>query len=103
MHLVQFLLPVFDNQGRRFGRESFERVRQELAERFGGVTAFVQSPAQGLWKDDEHGTTAHDDMVLFEVMVETLDRDWWRAYRATLEHAFAQQEIVVRVIRLERL
>lgn len=103
MHLVQLLLPVSDNEGRRFGREVFERVRHDLTERFGGVTAFVQSPALGLWKDDERGTTARDQMILFEVMVEKLDRIWWRNYRGELERAFAQDEIVVRAIRLDRL
>jgi hypothetical protein len=39
MHLVQILLPRADNTGCGFPREDFERVKQELASRFKGVTA----------------------------------------------------------------
>ena len=102
-HLIQILIPIFDNEGRRFGPQRFEDVRKELMARFGGLTAFVQSPALGLWTDTESGTTARDDMILIEVMVETLDRNWWRAYRNELERTFRQDEIVVRAIACQRL
>jgi hypothetical protein len=103
MHLIQILIPVFDNAGQRFERRIFEGVREQLMERFGGLTAFVQSPALGLWKDVQSGTTAHDDMILIEVMVEAVERDWWSAYRAQLERVFRQAEIVVRAIACERV
>jgi hypothetical protein len=95
MHLVQLLLPLYDNEGKPFGEASFGKVRQELAERFGGLTAYTRAPAQGLWKDA--GATKRDDIVVFEVMVKDLDVAWWRAYRAVLEKAFRQDEIVIRV------
>lgn len=103
MHLIQILVPVFDNQGQRFERNKFEGVRERLMERFGGLTAFIQSPALGLWKDSHSGTTAHDDMILLEVMVDTVDRDWWSAYRRELETIFRQDEIVVRAIACQRI
>lgn len=103
MHLIQLLIPIYDNEGNPFPRSRFDSVRGQLMERFGGLTAFVQSPALGLWKDVESGTTAHDDMILIEVMVEKFDRDWWSAYRTELERAFRQDEIVVRAIACERV
>ena len=103
MQLVQILLPVFDNEGRRFERSRFDDVRSRLIERFGGLTAFVQSPALGLWKDAHSGATTHDDMILVEVMVETFERDWWSGYRAELERVFRQAEIVMRAIGCERI
>lgn len=103
MYLVQILVPVFDNSGQKFDQGTFDGVRAQLMQRFGGLTAFVQSPAMGLWKDTESGATAHDDMILIEVMVDDLDRDWWTAYRASLEDTFRQQEIVVRAIAFERI
>ncbi|CAI08756.1 hypothetical protein [Aromatoleum aromaticum] len=103
MHLVQILIPVTDNDGLRFERRTFEGVRRELIARFGGLTAFVQAPALGLWKDAQSGTTAKDDMILVEVMVEAFDREWWVGYRAELEHTFRQDEIVVRAIVCERI
>lgn len=103
MHLIQILIPVFDNQGNRFDRRRFESVRRRLMERFGGLTAFVQSPALGLWKDDERGTTERDDMILVEVMVENIEHDWWSAYRSELEKTFRQDEIVVRAIGFQKI
>lgn len=101
MYLIQFLLPLRDNEGRPFHRADFERVRAELIERFGGVTAFLQSPASGAWKDE--GETTHDEMVLLEVMSDTLDRGWWKGYRAELERRFRQEAIVVRALGAESL
>ena len=39
MYLIQFLLPRYDNLKRPFPSAEFEKVRTELIERFGGVTA----------------------------------------------------------------
>jgi hypothetical protein len=100
--LVEFFLPVFDNDGARFGKDEFDRVRRELTERFGGVTAFMRSPALGLWEDDA-GKVRRDDLVSFEVMAETLDRDWWRSYREQLARRFRQQDILMRASSSELL
>jgi hypothetical protein len=102
MFLVECLLPVADNAGTHISKDEFEHVRRELTERFGGMTAYTRSPASGLWAD-ESGRVHQDEVVSFEVMTETLDRDWWRAYREKLERRFRQQEIVVRATSFERL
>ncbi|HEX5709593.1 MAG TPA: hypothetical protein VFX96_20105 [Pyrinomonadaceae bacterium] len=102
MHLVEILLPVYDNDGHPFPRADFDRVRAELAQRFGGVTAFSRAPAEGLWKDEE-GATSRDDVVIFEVMADELDRAWWADYRETLRQRFRQDELVVRATRFELL
>ena len=102
MYLVEFLLPVFDNDGAQIPKDEFERVRRELTQRFGGITAFTRSPASGLWADDK-GVVRHDDLVGFEVMTESLDRDWWRDYRDQLAKRFRQEEIVMRASPFERL
>jgi hypothetical protein len=102
MYLIQFLLPLSDNDGKAFPRNEFEKVRAELTEQFGGVTAFLQSPALGLWKD-ENDQVSRDDVVMFEVMAEDVDNAWWRNYRRTLEQRFRQEELVVRAINAEKL
>lgn len=102
MYLIEFLLPTSDNEGAPFPHDSFELVRAELTRKFGGVTAFLRSPAAGLWADDA-GRVRHDDLATFEVMAESLDREWWGSYRATLERRFRQQEIVMRASSFERL
>ena len=102
MHLVQILLPLRDNDGNPFPRAALDRVRHELTERFGGATAYMRSPAAGLWKDDE-GDVAHDEVVAVEAMVPHLDLEWWRLYRADLERRFRQDEVVIRTIACGRI
>jgi len=102
MYLIQILLPLYDNEGRRFPDADVRAVRRRLVERFGGVTAFVRAPAEGAWREEDGGV-ARDDVVIIETMAETLDREWWAVYRAELEATFRQEEIVVRAQRIERL
>lgn len=102
MHLIQLFLPIYDNHGQAFPRALFEAVRMELAEAFGGVTAYTRAPATGLWEDDA-GRVQRDEVVLFEVMVETIDRAWWQAYRRGLERRLRQDEVLVRATQVERL
>lgn len=94
MHVVEILLPLWDNEGRRFPGPAFAEVRAELVETFGGLTAFTRSPAEGLWEDG--GEVTRDEIVVFEVMAEAIDRAWWGEYRRRLEQRFAQDSIVVR-------
>ena len=102
MYLIEILLPLYDNEGRPFGAAAFDRVRNELANRFGGVTAFRRAPAEGVWKESGGGVS-RDQIVIFEVMADRLDREWWAGFREGLERRFAQEEIVVRATTFERL
>ena len=43
-YLIQILLPLVDNEGQLFPHSNYRRVRSEMTERFGGLTAFT--PAQ---------------------------------------------------------
>jgi hypothetical protein len=100
--LIQILLPLYDNEGTRFGAEPFTQTRHELLEKFGGLTAHQRAPATGLWKTDD-GEVAHDDVAVFEVMAGELDRSWWGTYRRALERRFRQDEIVIRAVEHELL
>ena len=102
MFLIEIFLPTYDNEGKPFAKGFFDAVRQELADQFGGVTAFLRAPASGLW-EDETGELHRDDMAIFEVMTEEVDRGWWRSYQQKLEKTFRQKEIVVRATACERL
>ena len=103
MYLIEILLPLTGNDGAPFPQPLFGEVRRELVERFGGLTAFSRAPAEGVWDGGEEGAPARDDIVVFEVMAETLDRGWWADWRRRLEERFAQDEIVVRSREIERL
>jgi hypothetical protein len=100
--LVQILLPLRDNAGRPFADDAHGRTRRELLDRFGGVTAYQRAPAEGLWKS-EAGEVDRDEVVIFEVMVDEVERDWWRQYRETLQARFRQDVIVIRAIPHEML
>jgi hypothetical protein len=94
LNLLQLVLALYDKEGNELPRELYSKVREELVEQFGGVTAFTQSPAVGLWTCE--GTTFRDEIVVYEVMTEQLAKEWWRDYRIILERRFKQDAIVIR-------
>src|SRR5688500_4781346 len=102
MYIIQLLLPLYGNEHQPIAHGTLKDVRDELTERFGGVTAFMRSPAEGFWKDNDNRVD-RDDIIVLEVMVEDVERSWWSRYKAELEERFQQQEIVIRSIPMERL
>jgi hypothetical protein len=101
MHLVQLLLPLYSNSGIPIEQKLFIDVRNELVERFGGITAYTRAPVNGLWQESER--LVRDDLIIYEIMVETLEVDWWRDYRILLENRFQQQSLVVRTHQIRVL
>ena len=102
MHVVEIFLPLKRNDGSAQPRELFWRLREELVARFGGLTAFTRAPAEGLWEPEEGGRS-RDEIVIFEVVADTLDRSWWEAFRTRAERQFGQDEILIRASAAERL
>ncbi len=99
-HLIQILLPTHTRDGAAVAAEQFARVRVEMTERFGGVTAYSRSPATGLWINEDE-TIERDQVIMVEVVVDAFDREWWAAYRRQLEGRFEQEEIHARALVLE--
>jgi hypothetical protein len=95
MHLIQIFLPLHDNTGTRFPRNLYKGLEQELISRFTGFTAYPRMPASGLWKD-AHESVERDELVIYEVLTDDLDRAWWRSLREKLEHEFKQEKILMR-------
>ena len=100
--LVQVLLPTHRRNGTPVAPEEFARVRVELTERFGGVTAYSRSPATGLWKRDDE-EIERDQVIMIEVVVDAFDREWWARYREQLETRFGQEEVLARALAMERI
>jgi hypothetical protein len=96
MVLIQLLLPATGDSGDGT-MTALAETRSELVERFKGVTAYVRSPAKGLWTAPD-GRTEADDVVMVEVVTDTFDRAWWRTYSAMLAKRFAQAAIHVRAL-----
>jgi len=94
MYLIQLLLPLTGNPD---DVAWFSKTREELADRFGGVTAYSRSPAQGIWISPD-GEKERDSVLMVEVFTEVFDRAWWQAYQKTLASRFRQEAIHVRAL-----
>ena len=101
MVLIQLLLPT---RGPTLanGLTPLAETRRELADRFNGLTAYLRSPAKGLWTAQD-GHTEQDDVVMVEVVTDSFDRVWWRAYVRVRAERFAQETIHVRAVPVEML
>jgi hypothetical protein len=100
MVLIQLLLPTLTVDS---GNDNpLVETARELSEAFGGLTAYVRSPAKGLWTSPA-GRAEQDDVVMIEVVTEHFDRPWWKRYSATLAIRFRQQAIHVRALPVELL
>ncbi len=102
MYLIQILLPLYDNNGRSLRRTHFDEVSETLTDRFGGLTAHTRAPAEGLWQKGK-SRPQHDDIIIYEVMAEKLQKAWWRHYRKELESRFRQEKIVIRAQKIDVL
>ena len=102
MHLIQILLPRYDARRQPFDEQLFVRTRAELVEQFGGVTAYLRSPAAGAWVTPG-GTIERDEVIMVEVVVPDLDRKWWRDYLVVLQTRFDQDEIHARALPADKL
>ena len=101
MRLVQILIPIYSNTGVPFEQKLFTNLRDELVERFGGITAYTRAPVHGLWQEREQ--VVRDDLIIYEIMVQAWDERWWRKLRRSLESRFQQQSVVVRAHEIELL
>jgi hypothetical protein len=98
MNLIQILLPICDNQGRRFPAAMYHEVKRTLSERFQGLTAYSRAAAEGLWQRGK--AVKKDDIVVYEVMSGAPNKKWWRNYRTELEKKFKQESIIIRVQKI---
>ena len=101
MYLVQLLLPV-EGPGGRFDRALYKKLEEELTARFGGLPAYTRAPATGLW-EEQSGETVREQVVVYEVMAESLEPSWWGMLRRRLERQLDQEELVVRAQEIQRL
>jgi hypothetical protein len=93
---------VQDNNGNAYPRRFYDALVHRLTEKFGGVTAYTRAPATGVWEADS-GEKVRDQVVVYEVMADELDREWWAGLRKQLEVQFAQEELVIRAQDIQRL
>lgn len=96
VYLIEILLPA------RSHKLAYAQTRDELVERFGGLTAHSLAPVAGLW-EDEKGNVVQDDIIIYEVITARVEKAWWADYRRTLERRFEQTELVIRSNEIDML
>jgi hypothetical protein len=98
--LIQILLPA--SAAPAHERGGIARTRAELVERFGGVTAYTQTPAEGEWRATD-GHVTEDRVALVEVVAPAFDREWWKRYATTLARRFSEEAVHIRALPMELL
>jgi hypothetical protein len=66
------------------------------------LTAHTLTPASGLWRSPD-GDLLYDDLIVYEVIAERVERTWWSGYRKTLQQRFDQEALVVRTNEISLL
>ena len=93
----EVFLPLKYNDGSEIEKEKFDEVENELADRFGGLTAVETSnPLRGIWKDD--GETYVDEIVI----LTTLDfggnddnSEFFTNLKERIKKSFDQLEVLI--------
>ncbi|MBW9117650.1 hypothetical protein JNB88_28930 [Rhizobium cauense] len=96
-YLVQILLPISEQ---RHMAQQLSAIKEELTERFGGVTMYINA-AEGLWDDGDD--VQQDRIAVVEVMAPAIHRPWWKAYKYQLQSTFDQDEVVIRTAFIDRI
>ena|ERR1700759_3915771 len=94
MILLQILLPLFRNDGRRFPSTYYAKVRSALLKRFDGLTVYARSPAQGTWRNGKENHK--EQIIVYEIVAPKFETAFWKKYRRELERQFCQEEVMIR-------
>ena len=100
--LYQLYLPLTYNDGRSIEEEKFNLTRQELIDRFGGLTTTPPGfPLEGWWHSA--GMVVRDDIVMWTVVTQSDENEFFVAYKELLKQRFVQDMIYVVKISGEAL
>ena len=92
--LIQIYLPLYDPSGKAFPEKHYSEIKETLTEKFGGLTMYTRSPAEGLWKEEKENTVK-DDILIYEVLGPELDKAFWLGYKEKLKKLFKQEELLI--------
>jgi hypothetical protein len=101
VYLIEAFLPLVFPDGEGVPSAIFELIQAELTEAFGGVTVYSRRPVTGVWKKDDD--TEMDVLIILEVMVKDVDKDWWKDFRRRVEALLHQDEVLIRATSIVRL
>jgi hypothetical protein len=96
----EILVPLADNEGRRFAPSKIQRVGETLLAHFTGCRCQPFAPYLGMWKfgDDVY----REALLLFTVDAPREDQslDWMLSFKKRLKQQFGQIEIYMAVTEL---
>ena len=98
MNIVEIFLPLKNGVK---AQGTYNALRHQLTEKFGGLTAFNRAPAEGLWANDQD--VEKDEIVIIEVMTDQIDHAWWAGLREEIQKSLGEKEIVIRCHQSTRL
>lgn len=93
-HQIQIYLPLYDPAGKALPESLYSKIKETLTEKFGGLTMYTRSPAEGLWKEGQENTVK-DDILIYEVLAPELDKTFWLPFKEELKKQFKQQEVLI--------
>jgi hypothetical protein len=87
---------VKDNDGHCFPPHIWENLKNTLVDKFGGVTAYTRSPAEGIWSPSPT-ERSRDQIFTVEVIVRDFDTEWWQILRRDMQNILRQDQLLFRV------
>jgi hypothetical protein len=91
--VVQFLVPVYDREGRPYPRTVHKQVRRELEDRFDGWSLAADKPLAGAWRNPESGEVEYDESWRYEVGIAPARLDELDDYLGELSHRLGQKAL----------
>jgi inorganic pyrophosphatase len=100
--LFQLLVPQYRKNGKKFPDQYYTALNKELIGKFGGLTVYSRGPAEGFWKKNE-AKTIQEAMLVYEVMADEVDKDFWHKIKGSLAKKFDQEELVLICSKITRI
>jgi len=95
--LIQLFLPTTTENGKAFPGTYFHAVKQKLGKKFDSLSVYLKSPLIGSLKNDEP-ILAKDTLLVYEVISDIVETDYWSQYQQFLQKQFKQDYILIRCL-----
>lgn len=102
MYQIQLLLSLYNNEGKAFPSSHYEKVKLFFNDKFGGITMYTRTSVVGLWKESPH-STVKDELIIYEILSDQLEKDFWQHYKSDLQSLFQQEEMVIKACEINLL
>jgi hypothetical protein len=90
----EILLPTKDNAGQPIAADKFTQTREDLVNRFGGITIIPQ-PVQGVWVDQGKRYEDESIRLVIDVDDDQANRAFFQEFKKMLNERFRQQDVYV--------